>query len=89
MAGRSKRSFKNEDDVVDILLGENYDSDAIFDSSLKALTAIEKMVGPKKFKELFADQVVTLPGNPQLAPEDDARPAVGLLRLTSTMMKMI
>ena len=35
------------------------------------------MVGPKKFKELFADQVVTLPGNPQLAPEDDARPAVG------------
>lgn len=77
VAGRSKRSFKNEDDVVDILLGENYDSDAIFDSSLKALTAIEKMVGPKKFKELFADQVVTLPGNPQLAPEDDARPAVG------------
>lgn len=77
VAGRSKRSFKNEDDVVDILLGENYDSDAIFDSSLKALTAIEKMVGPKKFKELFADQVVTLPGNPQLAPEDDVRPAVG------------
>lgn len=77
VAGRSKRSFKNEDDVVDILIGENYDSDAIFDSSLKALTSIEKMLGPKKFKELFADQVITVPGNPQLAPEDDARPAVG------------
>lgn len=77
VAGRSKRAFKNEDDVVDILIGENYDSDAIFDSSLKALTSLEKMVGPKRFKELFADQVITVPGNPQLAPEEDARQAVG------------
>lgn len=76
VAGRGKRSFKNEDDVVDILLGEGFENE-IFDSSIKSLTAIEKLVGSKRFKELFADQVVNIPGKPQLAPIDDVRPAIG------------
>lgn len=76
VAGRGKRSFKNEDDVVDILMGEGLENE-IFDSSLKSLTAIEKMVGPKKFKTLFADQIITMPGKPQIATMDDDRPAIG------------
>lgn len=76
VAGRGKRSFKSEDDVVDILLGEGFEND-IFDSSIKPLTAIEKMVGAKRFKELFADQVINVPGKPQIATMDDDRPAIG------------
>ena len=76
VAGRGRRSFKNEDDVVDILFGEGLEND-IFDSSIKPLTAIEKLVGPKRFKELFADCIINVPGKPQIAPIDDSRPAIG------------
>lgn len=74
--GRGKRSFKNEDDVVDIMFGEGFEEE-IFESSLKSLTTIEKLVGPKKFKTLFEGHIVNVPGKPQLAPVDDARPAIG------------
>lgn len=77
VAGRGKRSFRNEDDVVDILLGEGYESYQIFDPKLNSLTAIEKLIGPKRFKTLFEDQVVNVPGKAQIAPEDDERPAIG------------
>lgn len=74
--GRGRRSFKSEDEVVDIMLGEGYENE-IFDSSLKPLTALEKLVGPKRFKALFEDQIVNIAGKPQLAPTDDPRPAIG------------
>ena len=77
VAGRGRRSFRNEDDVVDILLGEGYESYQIFDPKLNSLTAIEKLVGPKRVKTLFKDQVVNVPGKVQIAPEDDERPAIG------------
>lgn len=77
VAGRGKRSFRNEDDVVDILLGEGYESYQIFDPKLNSLTAIEKLVGPKRFKALFEDQVINVPGKAQIAPESDERPAIG------------
>lgn len=76
VAGRGRRSFKNEDDVIDVLLGEGYESDKIFDSKLQSLTALEKMVGAKRFKELFADHILSVEGKPQLAPEDDSRQAI-------------
>lgn len=78
VAGRGRRSFRNEDDVVDILMGEGYESDDIFNPALNSLTAIEKLVGPKKFKEIFKDQIVNLEGKPQIAPVDDDRPAIGV-----------
>lgn len=77
VAGRSRRSFRNEDDVVDILLGEGLESDGIFNSALKSLTDLEKTLGPKKFAQLFDGQLVTQPGKPCLAPADDARVAIG------------
>ena len=78
VAGRGKRSFQNEDDVVDILLGEGYESYQIFDPKLNSLTAIEKLVGAKRFKVLFENQVITVPGKVQIAPEEDERPAIGI-----------
>lgn len=78
VAGRGRRSFINEDDVVDILLGEGYESNQIFKSELNGITAIEKLVGPKKFKTLFEKEVVNVEGKPQIAPIDDDRPAIGI-----------
>jgi len=78
VAGRDKRSFRNEDEVVDILLGEGYESDRIFDPKLNSLTAIEKLIGPKRFKTLFEGRLIIVPGNPRIVPEDDERPAVGV-----------
>lgn len=77
VAGRGRRAFKNEDNVVDILLGEGLDSDDIFNSALKSLTDLEKQIGPKKFGQLFAEEVINNPGKPQLAPDDDPRVAIG------------
>lgn len=76
VAGRGRRSFRSEDAVVDILLGQGFDSYEIFDPKLKALTEVEKLVGPKRFKELFGDQIMNVPGKPQIATEEDKRPAI-------------
>lgn len=73
--GRGRRSFKDEDQVVDTLLGEGF-GDEIFNSSLKSLTAIEKLLGKKRFAELFSGQIENIPGALQIAPESDPRPAV-------------
>lgn len=77
VAGRGRRQFKNEDDVVDILLGAGLESDDIFNSELRSLTDLEKTLGPKKFKAMFADAIINIEGKPQVADEDDERPAIG------------
>lgn len=78
VAGRSVRSFRSEDDAVDILLGAGYESHQIFEPKLKSLTAIEGIVGPKRFRELFGSCLVTQQGAPKIATESDDRPAIGV-----------
>lgn len=75
--GRNTRKFTNEDDVVELLLAEDFDTEQIFKSELRSLTDLEKQVGPKKFAALFAGLVISTPGKPQITDEDDARPAIG------------
>lgn len=75
--GRGKRSFKSEDNVVEILLAEDLDSEDIFNSSLKSLTDLEKRLGKKRFEELFSEEIIRVAGKPTLAPNDDPRPAIG------------
>lgn len=77
VAGRGVRKFKNEDDVVDTLIGEGYDTDDIFKTEIRALTDLEKALGKKRFEALFANLIINVPGKPTLAHEDDERPAIG------------
>lgn len=70
---RGKRAFINEDDVVDTLIGEGFESEDIFNTSLKSLTEIEKTLGKKKFTAILADQTQTVPGKETIAPEGDER----------------
>lgn len=75
--GRGARSFKNEDDVVDILIGEGLETDGIFNMTLKGITELEKTLGAKKFKKLFENNIISKEGAPKLAAGDDPREAIG------------
>lgn len=75
VAGKGRRQFKNENDVVDILLGTEL-ADDIFEAKMRSLTDIETSLGKKRFAQLFQDAVVTQSGAPQLAGEEDSRPAI-------------
>lgn len=77
VAGRGRRSFKSEDEVVDILLGEGFESYDIFDPKLRSLTDLEKQFGKKKFNDLLGKEVIKIEGKPSLTTEDDDRPAIG------------
>lgn len=75
--GRVRRSFRNEDDVVDALIGAGFDSFDIYDPKLRSLTDLEKALGKNKFNQLLGADIITVEGKPALAPEDDDRPAIG------------
>ena len=77
VAGDGKRSYKSEDDVVDILLGAGLDSGDIFDAKLYPITKLEKQLGKKRFNELLSQAIIKIPGKPQIAPESDERSAIG------------
>lgn len=77
VAGRGRRSFKSEDEVVDILLGEGFESYDIFDPKLRSLTDLEKQFGKKKFNDLLGKEIIKIEGKPTLTTEDDDRPAIG------------
>lgn len=77
VAGRGRRSFKSEDEVVDILIGEGFESYDIFDPKLRSLTDLEKQFGKKKFNDLLGKEIINIEGKPSLTTEDDDRPAIG------------
>lgn len=78
VAGRGKRTFKNEDNVVDILIGEGVED--MFNVSLKPLTELEKLLGRKRFDALFGNEILKVEGAPQLAEVNDPRQPIGRSR---------
>jgi|SRR5690554_6078210 len=72
--GRSNRTFKNTDEVVDRLTTEGYDADLLYERKLKTLTQIEALVGKKNFEPILGDLVIKPQGKPTLVPESDKRP---------------
>ena len=77
--GRSLRKWTNEDQVVSALFERcpELSEDEIYNMKLKSITDIEKLVGKKRFSELFSDVVVKPQGKPVLVPMEDKRPAMG------------
>lgn len=72
--GRSNRKFTDDEKVADILLGEGFDENIIYEKKLATLTKIETLVGKKKFPDLLGELVEKAPGKPALVPESDKRP---------------
>ena len=73
--GRGSRRFA--DDAVAAARLEAAGVDA-YERKMLGVSAIEKKLGRKDFRNLLGDLVVRQEGKPTLAPEDDKRPEMNL-----------
>lgn len=71
--GRSNRKITKPDEAAAILAKEGLSETQIFDYSIKGITALEKLVGKKKFAVLLADCIEKPAGGPKLVPSADPR----------------
>ena len=69
--GRSNRKYVDEDAVADHVKKAGFDP---YEPKLLGITAMEKMLGKKKFAEVLKDLVEKPQGKPALVPESDKRP---------------
>lgn len=78
--GRSRRKWIDEDKALETIFEQfpELDEADVTTTKINSLTAIEKLVGKKKFFEKLKDVVVTPQGNPTLVPLQDKRPAIGI-----------
>lgn len=78
--GRSRRKWIDEDKALETIFEQfpELDEADITTTKLNGITAIEKLVGKKKFFEKLNSVVVTPQGNPTLVSLQDKRPAIGV-----------
>ena len=74
--GRSNRQFENIDKAFEAVKADGYDEAVLYERKPIALTAVEKLLGKKKFEEVLAPFIIKPPGKPTLAPESDKREAI-------------
>jgi len=72
--GRSNRRYTDEEEVAKILIEKGYNEDDIYKKSILNITAMEKLLGKRKFNAILNDLVVKPAGKPTLVPETDKRP---------------
>ena len=73
--GRSVRKFTDDDAVCARVTAAGFDP---YEKKMLGVTALEKLLGRKDFKNLLSDLVVRQTGKPALAPESDKRPEMDL-----------
>ena len=73
VAGRSVRKITDVERAAELLTSGGY-TDIYKPQELKALTALEKLVGKKKLADILADVIDKPAGKPTLVPESDKRP---------------
>lgn len=71
--GRSNRKYSDENAVVDIVKTAGFDP---YEHKILGITAMQKLLGKKKFDELIGDLVYKPLGKPVLVPISDKRPAI-------------
>ncbi len=71
VAGRSNRKYTDEKAVADTVSKAGYDP---YEPKLLGITAMEKLLGKKKFAEILKGLVEKPQGKPALVPESDKRP---------------
>ena len=69
--GRSNRKYTDEGAVADTVKKAGYDP---YEPKLLGITALEKLLGRKKFAEILNGLVEKPQGKPALVPESDKRP---------------
>lgn len=71
--GRSNRTYIDETLVAEKLIDSGMLPESIYDMKLKGITAMEKILGKKKFEEQLSSLVIKPSGKPTLVPESDRR----------------
>lgn len=74
--GKSNRKYADEIKVADALKNAGFDEALLYERKLYGITAMEKIVGKKRFSEILGDLVFKPPGKLTLVPESDKRAAV-------------
>ncbi len=73
VAGRSRRSYVDEEKVAETVREKGYDP---YDTTIKSVAQMEKLLGKKLFNDLLGGYVTKNDGAPTLVPESDKRPAI-------------
>ena len=76
VAGRTSRSWSNQDEALKKLIDGGIDEAIIYDKVPLTLAKLEKALGKQQFTTLVGDLVVTSEGKPTLVFENDKRPAI-------------
>ena len=74
--GRSNRQFEDTDKAFEAVKADGYDEAVLYERKPITLTAVEKLLGKKKFEEILAPFTIKPSGKPTLAPESDKREAI-------------
>lgn len=75
--GRSVRKYADDLKVAEALKAAGFDEALLYERKLYGITAMEKIVGKKRFTEILGDLIVKPAGKLTLVPESDKRVAVG------------
>ncbi len=71
--GRANRRYTDESAVAKAVLAAGYEP---YEEKLLGVTAMQRMLGRKRFDELIGDYIERPQGRPTLVPESDKRPAM-------------
>lgn len=74
--GRSVRKYADETKVVEALKSAGYDEALLYERKLYGISAMEKLVGKKKFAQTLDGLIIKPQGKPVLVPESDRREAI-------------
>ena len=72
--GRSIRKYTSEEDVAQAAKDAGYTD--IYEHKIISITAMEKLMGKKKFQDILGGLVTKPPGKPTLVADTDKRPAI-------------
>lgn len=75
VAGRSNRTFTDQDAAIKAVIAAGYDEALVYDRKPKTLSELEKLMGKAEFAEKIGSYVIKPPGKPTLAPATDKREA--------------
>lgn len=75
VAGRSIRTFTDQDAAIQAVIAAGYDEALVYDRKPKTLSELEKLMGKAEFAEKIGGYVTKPLGKPTLAPASDKREA--------------
>ena len=73
VAGRSVRTFTDQDKALDACVAAGYDEALLYDRKPKTLSELEKLLGKSRFADVCGGYLIKPPGKPTLVPASDKR----------------